>query len=109
MLVCIDKHASLHDYLAGDIHFAVNILAEDQEHVSRQFASKDEERFDGAGYKHGVSGAPLLEGVLAHIECHVVHAYSGGDHTIIVGEVESVSVGDHKPLAYYRGGYTQLA
>ena len=108
VLACIDKRASVHDYLTEGTHFAVNILAQDQEHLSRRFASKDQDRFDGAGYREGVSGAPLLEGALAYIECRVVHVYPGGDHTIIVGEVESTSVADHKPLAYYRGGYAQL-
>ncbi|MEK6324339.1 MAG: flavin reductase family protein [Acidobacteriota bacterium] len=108
VLACIDKRASLHDYLIEGSHFAVNILAQDQEHLSRRFASKDQDRFDGAGYREGVSGAPLLEGALAYIECRVVRVYPGGDHTIVVGEVESTSVADHKPLAYYRGGYAHL-
>ena len=86
----------------------VNILAHDQEHLSRRFASKDQDRFDGAGYREGVMGVPLLEGALAYIECRVVHVYPGGDHTIVVGEVESTIAGDHKPLAYYRGGYAAL-
>ena len=108
VLACIDKRASVHDYLVEGGHFAVNILSQDQEHLSRRFASKDQDRFDGAGYREGASGAPLLEGALAYIECRVVHIYPGGDHTIVVGEVESTSVADHKPLAYYRGGYAQL-
>lgn len=108
VLACIDKRASVHDYLAEGSHFAVNILAHDQEHLSRRFASKDQDRFDGAGYREGAMGVPLLEGAVAYIECRVVHVYPGGDHTIVVGEVESTSAGDHKPLAYYRGGYTQL-
>jgi flavin reductase (DIM6/NTAB) family NADH-FMN oxidoreductase RutF len=109
VLACIDKRASLHEHLTEGGHFAVNILAEDQEGISRLFASRDEDRFDGIGYRSGVSGAPLLDGSLAHIECRIVHAYPGGDHTIIVGEVESTSITDHKPLAYYRGGYANLA
>jgi flavin reductase (DIM6/NTAB) family NADH-FMN oxidoreductase RutF len=109
VLACIDRRASLHDYLVEGKHFAVNILAEDQEHLSRRFATKDQERFYYAGYTTGIGGAPLLDGALAYIECRVVHAYPGGDHTIIVGEVESASVTEHKPLAYYRGGYTQIA
>ena len=108
VLVCINKRASLHDHLTEGRYFAVNILAEDQQDVSRLFASKDEERFDESRYRWGTSGAPLLDGALAYIECRVVHAYPGGDHTIIVGEVESTSVADHKPLAYYRGGYARL-
>jgi len=109
VLVCIDKRASLHNYLTEGSFFAVNILAEDQRDVSRLFASKDEDRFDGSRYSWGVSGAPLLDNALAYIECRVVHAYPGGDHTIIVGEVESTGTTEHKPLAYYRGGYANLA
>ena len=109
VLACIDKRASVHEHLTEGSRFAVNILAEDQQDISRLFASKDQDRFDGARYRWGVSGAPLLEGALAYIECHVVHAYPAGDHTIIVGEVESTSVAEHKPLAYYRGGYGNLA
>lgn len=109
VLACIDKRASLHDSLTEGTHFAVNILAGDQEEISRRFASKDHERFDGSAYRQGISGAPLLEGALAYIECRVVHAYPGGDHTIVVGEVESATVADHRPLAYYRGRYSHLA
>ena len=50
VLACIDKRASVHDCLAEGSHFAVNILAQDQEHLSRRFASKDQDRFDGAGH-----------------------------------------------------------
>jgi flavin reductase (DIM6/NTAB) family NADH-FMN oxidoreductase RutF len=109
ILACVDKRASLHSHLSEGSFFAVNILAEGQHDVSRLFASKDENRFDAARYRWGTSGAPLLEGAVAHIECRVVHAYPGGDHTIIVGEVQSTSITEHKPLAYYRGDYSRLA
>lgn len=108
ILACIEQRASLHDYLSEGTHFAVNILAEDQEQLSRRFSSKDEDRFNGTGYKEGATGSPVLEGALAYIECRVLQTYPGGDHTIVVGEVEAVSVADHRPLAYYRGGYAQL-
>ncbi|MGA9768423.1 MAG: flavin reductase family protein [Blastocatellia bacterium] len=109
ILVCIDKRASVHDLFEKGHHFAVNILAEDQEILSRRFASKEPDRFSGTGYTEGETGAPILTGALASIECRVVHAYPGGDHTIIVGEVERLDVNDGKPLAYFRGGYVQLA
>lgn len=108
VLACVDKRASVHDCLCEGKHFAVNILAEDQEHLSRLFASKDQDRFTQAAYHTGITGAPLLDGAVAVLECRVVHAYPGGDHTIIVGEVESASIADHKPLAYHRGGYARL-
>ena len=109
VLVCIDKRASIHNLLEEGRYFAVNILAEDQEITSRRFASKEADRFDGVGYKGGVTGAPILDGALASMECRIVHLYPGGDHTIIVGEVESVTLAEGKPLAYFRGGYVQLA
>jgi flavin reductase (DIM6/NTAB) family NADH-FMN oxidoreductase RutF len=109
VLVCIDKRASLHGHMSDGAHFAVNILEEDQELMSRRFASKDEDRFNGTAYRESADGTPLIEGALATLECRVVHAYPGGDHTIIVGEVESTSVGDGRPLAYFRGGYVQLS
>jgi flavin reductase (DIM6/NTAB) family NADH-FMN oxidoreductase RutF len=108
VLVCIGKNASLHDHLKEGRHFAVNILASDQEYISRRFASKEDDRFEGVGYREGATGSPLLEGALAHIECRILHAYPGGDHTIFVGEVEAASVADDNPLAYFRSGYVRV-
>ena len=108
VLICIDRKASLHDYLKEGRYFAVNILADDQELISRRFASKDADRFEGLGYIEGDTGAPLINGALAAIECRVAHSYPGGDHTIIVGEVVATRVTEGHPLAYFRGGYARL-
>ena len=109
VLVCIDQRASIHDLLVEGRYFAVNVLAEDQEILSRRFASRDTDRFSGTGYAEGVTGVPILNDVLAAVECRIVHTYPGGDHTIVVGEVEHAAVDDGKPLGYFRGGYVQLA
>jgi flavin reductase (DIM6/NTAB) family NADH-FMN oxidoreductase RutF len=109
ILICIDKKASGHGHFSPGSTFAVNILAEDQEEVSRRFASRDVDRFNGIGYRSGTTGVPLLEGAIARIECRVTDIYAGGDHTIVVGELVATEVSDGKPLAYYRGGYAQLA
>jgi flavin reductase (DIM6/NTAB) family NADH-FMN oxidoreductase RutF len=109
ILICIDRRASLHDHLPVESHFCVNILTEDQEVISRRFASKEADRFEGLGYEEGMGGAPLLEGSLATIECRVVEACPGGDHTIFIGQVERSSVNEGRPLTYYRGGYSRLA
>jgi len=109
VLVCIEKNASLHQFLKEGAHFAVNILSEDQEFVSRRFASRDADRFEGVGYKKGATGSPLLEDAIAHVECLVTSCHPGGDHTIFVGQVESAQTTEGKPLAYFRGGYSRLA
>jgi len=109
VLICIDKRASLYEDLKEGSYFAVNVLAQDQESVSRRFASRDTDRFRGIGYREGLTGAPLIDGAVAFIECRVVNSYHGGDHTIFVGQVESSAVTDGKPLLYFRGGYSSIA
>jgi flavin reductase (DIM6/NTAB) family NADH-FMN oxidoreductase RutF len=109
VLICVENRTSIYEHLNEEGgFFAVNILAEDQELVSRRFATKDTDRFDGIGYTTGATGSPILTGALAFVECRVVNAYPGGDHTIFVGEVEAMGATEGKPLAYFRGGYSKL-
>lgn len=108
VLICIDKNASVHDHLTEGRHFAVNILAENQENVSRRFASSEPDRFGGVSYRSGSTGSPLLDGVVAFVECRVTNSYPGGDHTIVVGHVLAAGVNDDRALAYFRGRYTNL-
>lgn len=109
VLICIDKKAYLHKFLSDGTPFVVNLLAADQEALSRRFASRDPDRFAGVGYSVSSLGAPLLNDVLATIECRSVAQHDGGDHTIFVGEVQSASVREGTPLLYFRGGYRELA
>lgn len=109
VLVCVDKMSSSHSGFLESRAFVVNILAEDQEALSRRFATKDPKKFEGVAYREGIAGIPVLGGALANLECRLVHAYEGGDHTIFVGEVERTEVRDARPLLYFRGQYVHLA
>ena len=109
VLICIDKRARMHDRLQPGGNFAVNILSQDQEFVSRRFASSEPDPFREIGYREGTTGAPLIHGALGTLECRIVEGLPGGDHTIVVGEVEATHVAEGKPLVYFRGGYNQLA
>src|SRR5947208_3087737 len=107
--VCVDREASMFGALEQSTQFGVNILAADQEALSRRFATADStRRFDGIGYQRGESGVVLLDDALAHLECRIVAAHDAGDHTLFVGGVESASARSARPLLYYRGGYAQL-
>jgi flavin reductase (DIM6/NTAB) family NADH-FMN oxidoreductase RutF len=107
--VCIDRQASMFDALMQAERFGVNILAAEQEALSRRFASVDSShRFDGIGYQRGESGVVLLDDALAHLECVAGARHEAGDHTIFIGEVERATARDARPLLYYRGGYAQL-
>lgn len=106
VLVCVDRGADSHDCIRESGYFSLNILAADQERVSRRFASWDlEEKFAGVDFWKGESGAPILAESLAWLDCKLWASYPGGDHTIFVGEVLAGDAVDSAPLLYYRGGY----
>lgn len=109
LLVSVDRRNAMHAALAAASHFALNVLASDQEALARRFAEADEEaRFDGVGFAPSKRGVPLLDGALAHIECEKHAAVPGGDHTVYFGRVAGGAVTDRRPLLYYRGGYANL-
>jgi flavin reductase (DIM6/NTAB) family NADH-FMN oxidoreductase RutF len=90
--------------------FCVNILADDQEDVCRRFASKDEDKFAGLGWSPAGSGAPLLDGVLAWIDCDIESVTEAGDHVCVMGRVRSLEVAhDGGPLLFFRGGYGRFS
>jgi flavin reductase (DIM6/NTAB) family NADH-FMN oxidoreductase RutF len=108
VLVCIDNTASVAPVLEHCDLFAVNVLSDEQEPLSRRFAEKELDRFEGVAYHRGQHGVALLDGALAQMECRVHARYPGGDHTILVGAVEATAVHEGHPLLYYRGGYGRL-
>ena len=108
MLVCIENIATMHDAIAACSHFAVNVLTEKQELLARRFAEAEGDRFEGIGFSRGAHSVPLIDDALAVLECRRTTTFAGGDHTIVVGEVESATWRDEKPLLYYRGGYAGI-
>lgn len=108
VLLCIDHAASIHPLLTVGREVAINVLASNQEALSRRFSGSDPNRFDGIGYTRGLTGAALLDDVLATIEGEIVALHEGGDHTIVVAEVATATARPERPLLYYRGGYAQL-
>jgi flavin reductase (DIM6/NTAB) family NADH-FMN oxidoreductase RutF len=108
VLVCIANEATMAPLMARTHSFAVNILSAGQEAVSRRFAGKFDDRFAGIGYHDGELGDPVLEDVLAWMQCRIVARHDAGDHVIVVGQVEQAGATDGKPLLYYRGGYATL-
>ncbi|HRZ08359.1 MAG TPA: flavin reductase family protein, partial [Gemmatimonadales bacterium] len=66
------------------------------------------DRFGGVGYHTSPGGHPVLDGVLAWIECAPHATFPAGDHTLVVGQVLNGGTTDGAPLVYFRGGYTGL-
>lgn len=91
-------------------HFAVNVLAANQEEVSNRFASRLEDKFDGVAWQPGLGGAPVLAGTCASFECANVARHAGGDHLIFIGQVERFTQDPAQPPLVFQGGrYRRLA
>ena len=112
ILVCIDQDARLLSYLKAQRRFGVSILNDTQQQISEHFAKPQQDPADearlGVQFQWTETGIPLLADALAHIGCNVVAQYMSGDHTIFVGEVESMELKDGEPLVYQRGKYRRL-
>jgi flavin reductase (DIM6/NTAB) family NADH-FMN oxidoreductase RutF len=97
--------ASLAAFSTGS-HYAINILAADQQELAKRFASKSADRFANVGHVQGAGGAPLLSGAVATFECFNRSRYEEGDHVIFVGEVERCSFqAGASPLLYHGGKF----
>ena len=109
LLLCVDRKAESFAHFYDSKVFVVNILADDQEEVSRRFAVSGGDKFTGVAARPGRLGVPVLEGTLGHLECRIVDTYEAGDHVIHMGEVEHAEWRDGRPLLFYRGRYGRLA
>ena len=109
LLICVDKNAECYPHFADSKLFTVNVLSAEQEDLSRRFATKSDRKFEGVAYRTGANGAPILTNVIAFMECKIVAAYEGGDHTVYLGEIEEASTMEGQPLLFYRGGYRSIA
>lgn len=86
--------------------FCINVLADDQEHVCRAFAARGGDKYGSAPWQPAGSGAPVLDGVVAWIDCDIEQVLEAGDHYIVLGRVRELDVpGKSAPLLFFRGGY----
>lgn len=91
-------------------HFAVNILAANQQPLSDRFAARDNDRFARLAVRQGLGGAPLLDGCCAWFECSNETQHAGGDHFIFIGRVQRFFRGEEQlPLIFHGGRYRELA
>jgi flavin reductase (DIM6/NTAB) family NADH-FMN oxidoreductase RutF len=108
-LVCFENSARTLPIVREAGHFAVNVLSSGQEHLAGVFASKlpESEKLEGVGHRL-VDGVPVIEGSIAWATCEIRELIGGGDHTIVIGAVLSMGLGDGEPLLWFGGRYRTL-
>jgi flavin reductase len=110
----VQRNASMHETISDCGSFAVSVLAAHQERVARLFADRKrprgEHEFAAVGTMPGpFSGAPVLAGALAWLECKLAAIYEGGDHSIFLGDVQALGHGNTEDaLLFYNGGFHRL-
>ncbi|MFE9560506.1 flavin reductase family protein [Streptomyces sp. NPDC006487] len=111
ILCCVAHSAVMHKAIMNERRFAVSIMGADQEGLARYFADKTRplgpSQFASVDWRPGpYTGAPLIAGALAWLECELADAYDSGDHSIFIGSVLHSSEGPARQgLLFFDGGF----
>ena len=111
VLVSLDQASATQSLVRESGYYAVTMLEAGQYALSDQFARPFDEQdrpFENIPLFTLRSGAPLLQGGIAWFDCQVVSAYPAGDHTLYIGQVLELKMGEGVPLLYYQRAYWQL-
>jgi flavin reductase (DIM6/NTAB) family NADH-FMN oxidoreductase RutF len=112
VVVCIDTFNRAHDALVGAEAFAVSVLSDRQEFLAERFAGRGPGatgRFDDVPHALAPSGAPVLQGAVAWLDCRRTAVHAAGDHSMLVGQVTAAEEGGGAPLVYHAGRYARLS
>lgn len=106
LLICVNREARSYLFISSSRIFCVNVLAGDQRELAEHFSGKVRERqFAEIGFTVDVTGAPVIEGAIAHFDCELMHEYHVGSHSILIGRVLSCGARPGSPLGYFNGGF----
>ena len=108
VLFCVSRTSTTWARISQVGHFCVNVLAAAQRPLAQAMAIRGPHKFDGVGWRPGVTGSPVIDGVLAYVECRVEAVHTAGDHEVVVGRILDLGLGsspDAPPLLFHRGGY----
>ena len=109
VLFCLGKDSTNYQAFNVANFFAINILSNEQTELSNRFATFDGDRFDGVNWECWETGAPILNGAIAAIDCRKKELIDAGDHIIILGEVLCAEkLSEQDPLIYFNGKYAKI-
>jgi flavin reductase (DIM6/NTAB) family NADH-FMN oxidoreductase RutF len=110
ILICVNRQSRTHPLISQAGRFCINLLRLDQRELAERFANREAaDPFATMAYSTSATGAPILEGVLAYLDCELAEEYSAGTHTIFIGAVLACGVADGSPLGYFNATYRDFA
>jgi flavin reductase (DIM6/NTAB) family NADH-FMN oxidoreductase RutF len=110
LLVCIHQDSPVAAAVLQNGVFCVNVLRQDQVHISDSFAGRNgargAARFDCTLWTQQVTGAPRVIDSLVAFDCRVSASEQVGTHFVIFGRVQDIVVAEAgAPLIYTRRAY----
>ena len=108
VLWCLGRSSRAFTAFTQADHFAIHVLAHDQDALALRFSRPDVDRFAGLECARGAGGVALLDGCAARLECRAAACYDGGDHAILLGEVLCFEHWARDPLVFNRGRFARL-
>lgn len=108
ILFAVGCHQVSCRWLEREGHFAVNVLAADQEALAWRFARPSKDKFENVDWTRGVEDTPLIDGTIARMVCRKWNVVDGGDHKVVIGEVVDHAVSEGDPLLFFRSKMRQI-
>ena len=106
ILWSLAKSAFSYQAFSDSESFVVNLLGKHQSDLSNKFARQGDDKFSNVSWCGGIGGCPVISDTAGYFECRSWNQYDGGDHLILVGEVESFRFNESvMPLVFSRGSY----
>jgi flavin reductase (DIM6/NTAB) family NADH-FMN oxidoreductase RutF len=103
---CAALTSTTYPRISASGRFCVNVLAEHQEEIALIFAKHDFDRFSEVDFSHSPLGSPVLDDVVAWLDCTIETEHLAGDHLIVIGRVHALNVDfERLPLLYFRGKF----
>jgi flavin reductase ActVB len=108
ILVCLACNADCYESFNKTNKFAVNIISSEHEGLAFKFSTKGCDKFEGNEFAEGSSGLPILPSCSVSLECRTDDIHLGGDHIILIGEVEYLSINNKLPTVWHQGSFHKL-
>jgi 3-hydroxy-9,10-secoandrosta-1,3,5(10)-triene-9,17-dione monooxygenase reductase component len=100
--ICPAKSSTSWPRMVKAGRFSVNILAVDQGRVCAAFARSGADKFSSIAWHLGEHQTPIIDGVLASIECELLLVHEAGDHELVIGQVLSLDANNQESLVYFK-------
>ncbi|WP_051742019.1 flavin reductase family protein [Streptomyces xylophagus] len=109
ILVCLANSADSAPTFESCDRFAVSVLAPAHRPLAVRFATKGTDKFAADGLRVSPAGLPTVDRALSELDCTPHARHPAGDHTVLIGRVTGVRLGEGSPMVYYDRGFRTLA